>query len=115
MPVVEVPLNWITFRQARDPEQARALIPADVVVGGLAEVEDVLADNTVLITTTDTRRVRDWLHDEDIKYRMRGRYRVTPHGIRIEREFIGAVFEFSSYVHAMQFALRWKGSLPQVR
>lgn len=112
--LVEVPLNWITFKNARDADQARALIPADDVVRGMVEVEDVIADNTVLITTTDTRAVRDWLKDEDLKYRMRGRYRVTPHGIRIEREFVGAVFEFQNYVDAIQFALRWSGSLPQV-
>lgn len=110
--IFETHLNWALLAKARDVSHMRKLLPSDVVEKGPARDETPRGRRVTFDPTTDRggpHRCRDWLKENEIDYKMNGRYAVRPQGVSIEREFLGAVFRFRDEHDAFHFHLAFGG------
>ncbi len=98
--VSDIPYTWRLL--AARPHPSEAEIDAHVFAGTLQEIDILLG----IRDGNDITAVRDWLHENEVSYRLYGRWRWFVGFIR-HKIFVGARFEFTNVTDAALFRLSW--------
>jgi hypothetical protein len=125
--IFEKKFNWSLLNKARDISVMKQMAPSESVVSKIPQISEVSSssaengDSRVpksrgmrvtydpTVVDNGARRCREWLTANGIRYTLLGRYHAVDHGMRIEREFVGAVFDFEDEVDAFHFHLAFGG------